>query len=352
MNAEFTIGLGCINDNFDLIIGKPYKIQTFGRSLLLLTPMNILRHARDVLTIEADTITRLIHQLDEGFEQAVRTVIQSTGKVIVSGMGKSGIIGKKVAATLASTGTPSFFMHPGEAYHGDLGMIAPHDVVLAISYSGETDELLRLIPFLKDNENQVIAMTGNARSTLARYAHLHLDVSVEREACPFNLTPTSSAIAALAMGDALAVAVMKEKDFRPENFARLHPGGSLGRRLLTRVEEVMQRDQLPTIKPSTDVKEIIHRISNHRLGLAIVLDAEQRISGIITDGDIRRAMESNEQSFFALTAADFPTKAPKTISPDVRLAEAERLMNQYKINTLLVAEGDQLRGVVQIYDIP
>ena len=313
--------------------------------------MNILSHAQAVLATEAQAITHLVDQLDESFEQVVHCIINGTGKVIVSGMGKSGLIGKKIAATLASTGTPGFFLHPGEAYHGDLGMIDPHDVVLAISYSGETDEVLRLIPFLKDNGNVLIALTGNPRSTLARCAHWHLNGAVEKEACPFNLTPTSSTVAALALGDALAVAIMKERDFRPENFARFHPGGSLGKRLVTRVEEVMQRDGLPTIPADADVKEIIHRISDHRLGLAIVLDADRSIIGIVTDGDIRRAMENNEQAFFTLTAADFPTKTPKTVAPDARLAEAERLMNHHKINTLLVAEETQLRGVIQIYDI-
>ena len=313
--------------------------------------MDTLRHAREVLTIEAEALSYLSTQLDERFDRAVRCILKSTGKVIVSGMGKSGIIGKKIAATLASTGSSAFFMHPGEAYHGDLGMIAPHDVVLAISYSGETDEILRLIPFLKENENEMIAMTGNPTSTLARYASMHLNIAVPKEACPFNLTPTSSTIAALAMGDALAVAIMKERNFQPENFARFHPGGSLGKRLVTRVAEVMRQDPLPVIRPDTNVKEIIHVISEHRLGLAIVLDAKRTIVGIVTDGDIRRAMESKESTFFTLTAADFPTKAPKTIGPDERLAEAERSMNYHKISTLLVAEENQLRGAVQIYDI-
>lgn len=313
--------------------------------------MDTLQHAREVLTIEAEALTHLATQLDDSFERAVRCILGSTGKVIVSGMGKSGIIGKKIAATLASTGSSSFFMHPGEAYHGDLGMIAPHDVVLTISYSGETDEILRLIPFLKENGNALIAMTGNPQSTLARCATIHLNVAVPKEACPFNLTPTSSTLAALAMGDALAVALMKARNFQPENFARFHPGGSLGKRLVTRVEEVMRRDPLPVIQLDTNVKEIIHVISEHRLGLAIILDAEHTIAGIVTDGDIRRAMESNEGVFFTLTAVDFPTKVPKTIGPDERLAEAERLMNHYKISTLLVAERKQLRGAVQIYDI-
>ncbi len=313
--------------------------------------MSSLQHARDVLTTEAEAIAQLANRLDEQFAQAVRGIIASTGKVIVSGMGKSGLIGKKIAATLASTGTPSFFMHPGEAYHGDLGMVAPSDVVLAISYSGETDEILRLIPFWKDNGNDLIALTGHPRSTLARCARWHLNGAVATEACPFNLTPTSSTTAALALGDALAVAIMKERDFRPENFARFHPGGSLGKRLVTRVEEVMQRDALPLVSPDTNVKEVIHRISNHRLGLAIVLNAQQQVIGIITDGDIRRAMEGSEQTFFTLTAADFPTKTPKTVPPTAKLAEADRLMNQHKISTLLVTEGKHLHGVVQIYDI-
>ncbi len=313
--------------------------------------MNALQNAREVFEIEASTIARLSEQLDQGFEQAVACIIQGAGKVVVSGIGKSGIIGKKIAATLASTGTPSFFMHPGEAYHGDLGMVDPQDIVLAISYSGETDEVLRLIPFLKHNGNQMIAMTGQPQSTLARYALAHLNISVSKEACPFNLAPTSSTTAALAMGDALAVAVMKEKGFQPENFARFHPGGSLGKRLVTRVEETMRRDALPTVSPDTNVKEVIHSIGTHRLGLAIVIDEAQQIRGIVTDGDIRRAMEDNEADFFRLTAADFPTKDPKTITPQAKLAEAELLMNTNKINTLLVAEAGHLVGTVQIYDI-
>lgn len=326
-------------------------VQSFLPSAPQTVLMSILHHAREVLTIEAETIIHLIDQLDDHFERAVRTIIASRGKVIVSGMGKSGLIGRKVAATLASTGTPSFFMHPGEAYHGDLGMVASSDILLAISYSGETDELLRLVPFLKDNGNALIAMTGQPDSTLAHSARLHLNIAVAQEACPLNLAPTSSTVAALAMGDALAVAIMKEQNFQPEHFARFHPGGSLGRRLVTRVEEVMRRDTLPTVQPDTNVKEIIHSIGTHRLGLAIVLNTEQAIAGIITDGDIRRAMEDNERDFFTLTAADFPTKVPKTVAPDEKLAEAERLMNHYKINTLLVAEEDQLLGAIQIYDI-
>ena len=312
--------------------------------------MDAIQYAKEVFAIESQTIAHLSEQLTEDFAKAVDFMMQGRGKVIVSGMGKSGLIGKKIAATLSSTGTPSFFMHPGEAYHGDLGMIAADDVVLMISYSGETDEVLRLIPFLKDNQNIIIAMTGNPRSTLSQCAHAHLNIAVEKEACPFNLAPTSSTIAALAMGDALVVALMKQQGFGSEHFARFHPGGSLGKRLVTQVSEVMRQDSLPTVAPNTNVKEIIHTISAHRLGLAIVLN-QQRILRVITDGDIRRAMENNEDAFFTLTARDFPTQEPKTVAPSEKLVAAERLMNQYKINTLLVVEEQQLQGVIQIYDI-
>lgn len=313
--------------------------------------METLAYAKEVFTIESDAIARLADQLTADFEKAVQSILQAEGKVIVSGMGKSGLIGKKIAATLASTGTPSFFMHPGEAYHGDLGMIAANDVVLAISHSGETDEILKLIPFLKDNGNLLIAMTGNSASRLAKHADAHLNIAVKKEACPFDLTPTSSTTACVAMGDALAVALMKTRNFQPESFARFHPGGSLGKRLLTTVGEVMRTENLPVIIPGTNVKEIIHVISAQRLGLAVIVDKEQKISGIITDGDIRRAMETREEAFFSLRAADFPTKVPKSVNATTKLAEAEKLMNQYKINALLVAENQQLIGVVQIYDI-
>ena len=313
--------------------------------------MKTLAYAKEVFAAESEAIASLAGQLTADFENAVQYILQAEGKVIVSGMGKSGLIGKKIAATLASTGTPSFFMHPGEAYHGDLGMIAANDVVLAISHSGETDEILKLIPFLKDNGNLLIAMTGNPASRLARNADAHLNISVEKEACPFDLTPTCSTTACLVMGDALAIALMKQRDFQPENFARFHPGGTLGKRLLTTVGEVMRTESLPIINPGTNVKEIIHVISAHRLGLAVIIDEEKKIAGIITDGDIRRMMENREEAFFTLSAADFPAKKPKSVSATAKLAEAEKLMNQYKINALLVAENHQLAGIVQIYDI-
>ncbi len=313
--------------------------------------MRTLEFAKEVIDIEARSLQQLKKALTAEFDQAVQLILAGSGKVIVSGMGKSGLIGKKLAATFASTGTPSFFMHPGEAYHGDLGMIDHHDIILAISYSGETDEILKLIPFLKENRNVIIAMTGNQKSRLAKNADAHLDIFVEKEACPYNLTPTASSIACLAMGDALAITLMKVRGFRPENFARFHPGGSLGKRLLSVVEEIMRKENLPQVQMETGVKEIIHIISNHRLGLAVVVDKNNGIQGVITDGDIRRAMENQEEAFFSLTAKDFPTKLPKTISVDTKLTEAEKLMNQYKINSLLVAKAGQLVGIVQIYDI-
>ncbi len=313
--------------------------------------MDSVQHAKEVFDIEARAIAGLSDYLTADFERAINYLAEGRGKVIVSGVGKSGLVGKKIAATLTSTGTPGFFLHPADAYHGDLGMVHPDDVLLILSSSGETDEILRLLPFLKENQNTIIAMCGNAQSTLVSCAHAFLNITIEKEACPLNLAPTSSTIAAMAMGDALAIALMKKKDFRAENFARFHPGGSLGRRLVTQVSQVMRKDALPIVRASTQVKEIIYGISHSRLGLVVMLDEQDCISGIITDGDIRRTMESHEDSFFSLTAKDFATKNPKTIAPAEKLVEAERLMKQYKINTLLVAVAQQLVGVIQIYDI-
>ncbi len=313
--------------------------------------MDAVQHAKEVFDIEARAIAGLSDYLTADFEQAISYLAAGRGKVIVSGVGKSGLVAKKIAATLTSTGTPGFFLHPADAYHGDLGMVHPHDVVLILSFSGETDEILRLLPFLEENQNTIIAMCGNAQSTLVRCAHAFLNITIEKEACPLNLAPTSSTIAAMAMGDALAIALMKQKDFRAENFARFHPGGSLGRRLVTQVSQVMRKEALPTVQAGTHVKEIIYAISHSRLGLVVMLDEQDCISGIITDGDIRRTMESHEDSFFSLTAQDFATKSPKTIAPAEKLVEAERLMKRYKINTLLVAVAQKLVGVIQIYDI-
>jgi len=312
--------------------------------------VSIKNIAKEVFSIESKVIADLSNNLTEDFEKAVKDILLCNGKLIISGMGKSGIIGKKIAATMASTGTPSFFLHPGEAYHGDLGMIERDDMVLLISNSGETDEILRLIPFLKNQGNVIVAMSGNKNSTLAKNATYHLNVSVEKEACPLQLAPTSSTTATLVMGDALAIALMKQRDFQDTDFAQFHPGGSLGRRLLTRVEDVMQKKDLPKVSRDTSTKELIQIISTVRLGLAVVMENE-KIVGIVTDGDIRRAMESLEEKFFKLTAQELMSKTPKSIDKKEKLTMAQKLMTDLKVNSLLVVDGKEFVGVVQIYDL-
>ncbi|MDE5636439.1 MAG: KpsF/GutQ family sugar-phosphate isomerase, partial [Alistipes sp.] len=249
-------------------------------------------------------------------------------------------------------GTPSFFLHPGEAFHGDLGIISREDVILAMSYSGETDEVLKIVPFIHANGNRLIAMTGNPESTLAKNADVHLNVAVEHEACILRLAPTTSTTAQIAMGDALAVALMKLRDFTSMDFARLHPGGSLGRRLLMTVGNVMRSHDLPVVPPDCSAKDMIHAVSKGGLGLIVICDGDD-IQGIVTDGDIRRAMESRQAEFFNIKAMDIATRNPKTIAPGEKLIEAEKMMTRYKVNTLLVADPatGRLVGVIQIYDI-
>ncbi len=313
--------------------------------------MHTLTIAKEVFQIEADAITKLSAQLTEDFGEAVSSIQHSTGKLIISGMGKSGLIGQKIAATFASTGTPSFFMHPGEAYHGDLGMIEADDIMLLISYSGETDEILRLMPFLKAQNNTIISMSGNPDSTLAQNSNYHLNISVEQEACPLHLAPTSSTTATLVMGDALAVALMQAKQFQEAHFAKFHPGGTLGRRLLTTAKDVMKKKQLPQCSPDAPIKEVVATISTGKLGLVVVID-QKEIIGIITDGDIRRAMDSHENAFFRLHASDLLSTNPKTIHPDTKLTEVSTIMTENKINSLLVTdEHRQLIGIIQMYDL-
>lgn len=313
--------------------------------------MNINNIAKEVFEIESKEIANLSNLLTEDFSNAIEAVINTKGKFIVSGMGKSGIIGKKIAATLASTGTPSFFLHPGEAYHGDLGMIENDDIVLLISNSGETDEVLKLIPFLKSQGNTIIAMSGKPTSTLAKNSNFHLNVSVVNEACPLQLAPMSSTTATLVMGDAIAAALMKLRDFKDENFALFHPGGSLGRRLLTKIKDVMKKENLPTCNKETKVKEIIHTITDGKCGLVVVVN-ENQIEGIITDGDIRRVMESQEENFFKLDANAIMTTSAKLIHEDSRLIEASDIMSENKINSLVVInKKSELSGIVQMYDL-
>ena len=311
----------------------------------------IKESALNTFRAEAEAVQSLAGQLTDDFEKAVRAILATHGKVIVTGMGKSGLVGRKIAATLASTGTPSFFLHPGEAYHGDLGMIEAGDIVLALSNSGQTDEVLRLIPYLQECGNTAIAMTGNAGSTLAKNSTYHLDVSVKSEACPLSLAPTCSTTAQLAMGDALAVALMNERGFRAEDFARFHPGGSLGRRLLTRVGDVMRSEHLPTASPSSRLGEVIITISDARMGVAVILD-EGKIAGIVTDGDVRRAMLKYGARFFDITADEIMTRTPKTVSVADRLTDAEQLMQDNKIHSLIVVDRDgKLAGIVELYDL-
>lgn len=308
-----------------------------------------LEVAREVFRTEAKAVENLVHLLTEDFRKSVKMVLKSKGRFVVSGMGKSGHIGVKISATLASTGTPSFFMHPAEAIHGDLGMLTKDDVLLAISNSGESEEIVRIIPFVKRMGIPLIGMAGRAGSTLAREADCFLNISVEQEACPLQLAPTSSTTATLVMGDALAVALMRARNFQPEDFAFYHPGGSLGRKLLTRVKDIMSSQRLPIVHLASSFQEIITTMTNGRLGLCIVMN-EEKIEGIITDGDLRRALERIDKSRFDLIASEMMSKAPKTIDADSMAADAEHYMLQNKINELLVTEDNNLVGVVQLYD--
>uniref|UniRef100_UPI003F65AD8C KpsF/GutQ family sugar-phosphate isomerase n=1 Tax=Castellaniella ginsengisoli TaxID=546114 RepID=UPI003F65AD8C len=309
-----------------------------------------LQVAYQTLDAEMESLRRMRGRLDRSFSRAVDIMLGAQGRVIIVGMGKSGLIGRKIAATLASTGTSAFFVHPGEAFHGDLGMIRPIDVALLISNSGETEEVLRILPFLEHRKNPIIAMTGGLRSTLARYADVVLDVGVEREACKNNLAPTSSTTNTLAMGDALAVALMVRRDFQPEDFAQFHPGGSLGRRLLTRVKDVMHKAPLPVCASDTPFREVVNVMTAGRLGLALVMD-EKILKGIITDGDLRRAFERHE-SMKNVVAEQIMSRQPLTIQPEVRFTEAEALMNKNEISALVVQnqQGDVL-GVLQIHGL-
>lgn len=305
--------------------------------------MDYLASARRVFQIESEAVAGLARRLDQSFQAAVEYILRSKGRTIICGMGKSGIVGRKIAATLASTGTPSFFMHPGEAYHGDLGMVTPTDVFIALSFSGETDEVVKLLPFLKENGNVFVAVTGNPASTLARAADYHLDVSVPREACPLLLAPTASTTATLAMGDALAVTLMEARDFRPENFARFHPGGSLGRRLLSRVEHEMVGENLPVVNVDADIMGVINAITRSSLGLAIVQD--QGNWAIITDGDVRRAVEAFGRDVFQKSAGDLMSRNPSRVNVGTRVEDALVLMDRRRISSLLVFDSDRLVGV-------
>ncbi len=308
--------------------------------------------ARHVLATEAEAVSALADRLDGDFLRAVDLILASRGRVIVSGIGKSGHVGRKIAATMASTGTPAYFVHAAEAVHGDLGMITREDVVIAISNSGENDELLTIVPLIKRQGGRLIAMTGNATSSLAREADVHLDASVREEACPLNLAPTASTTAVLALGDALAVALLDARGFGAEDFARSHPGGSLGRRLLTHVSDVMHAaDAFPTVAAQTPIAEALLAVTRGGLGMTAVRNADGSLAGIFTDGDLRRAMEKYGD-LRPIPVADAMTRNPRTIEPQRLAVEAVEMMERHKINQLLVVDaGGTLVGALNMHDL-
>ena len=311
--------------------------------------MKVRDYAIQCIKDEAEALMGLIPQIDDNFDNAVELIFRCHGKVIVTGVGKSGHIGAKIAATLSSTGTPSFFINPLDVFHGDLGVMTKEDVVLAISNSGQTDELLRFIPMVLHMEIPIVGMSGNPSSLLAKYSTYHINVSVTKEACPLNLAPTSSTTATLAMGDALAVALMEKRNFRPQDFAQFHPGGELGKRLLTTAGDVMRTEEMPLITPEMHLGEAIILVSKGKLGLGIA-QRNGEIAGLITDGDIRRAMEKWKAQFFDKTVADIMTASPKTVTSDTKISEVQGIMNRYKIHSVLVTDGhNHLLGVVDHY---
>lgn len=309
--------------------------------------INVREVAVQCLRDEADAILNLIPQFDESFDRVVELILHCQGKVIVTGVGKSGHVGAKIAATLASTGTPAFYINPLDAYHGDLGMITRADIVLAISNSGQTDELLRFVPQLREQGVTLVGISGNADSLLARNSDLHLLVHVDHEACPLNLAPTSSTTAQLAFGDALAIALMRVRGFQARDFAQFHPGGSLGRRLLTKARDIMRTDDLPTCSLQTPLPDAVILVSRSRLGLVVPVK-DGVVQGIITDGDVRRAMERLQERFFSATVEEVMTRTPKCVPEDMKISDIQRLMHKNKIHAVLIT--DQQRHLIGIVD--
>ncbi|MPW16029.1 KpsF/GutQ family sugar-phosphate isomerase [Paraburkholderia sp. CNPSo 3157] len=308
--------------------------------------------ARDVLDIEADAVRSLRDHLDDSFVEAIDFILGCRGRVVVSGIGKSGHIARKLAATLASTGTPAFFVHPAEASHGDLGMVTAEDVFIGLSNSGESEELVSILPLIKRLGAKLIAMTGRPTSSLARLADVHLYCGVEKEACPLNLAPTASTTAALALGDALAVAVLEARGFGEDDFARSHPGGALGRRLLTYVRDVMRTgDQVPMVLSGSTVRDALFQLTAKRMGMTAIVDENERVKGIFTDGDLRRVLE-RDGDFRALPIESVMTRGPRTIGPDRLAVEAVELMERHRINQMLVVdETGSLIGALNMHDL-
>ena len=311
-----------------------------------------LELAQRVLAIEADAVRALIERLDERFLGALTLILECRGRVIVSGIGKSGHVARKIASTLSSTGTPAYFVHPAEASHGDLGMVQPEDVLIGLSNSGESEELLAIVPLLKRRGARLIAMTGNAESTLAREADVHLDAGVAQEACPLNLAPTASTTAALALGDALAVALLDARGFSADDFARSHPGGALGRRLLTHVSDAMRKGaDVPSVDEGATLKDALLEMTRGRMGMTAVLDRERRVRGIFTDGDLRRTID-RIGDFSTAKVADVMSANPRVVVADDLAVEAVRIMEQHKVNQLLVVDGaGALVGALNMHDL-
>lgn len=312
--------------------------------------IDALKIAKEVFATEAKAIEDLALNLDENFSKAIELMLHTKGRCIVSGMGKSGHIGAKIAATLASTGTPSFFIHPGEALHGDLGMLTPDDILIAISNSGETEEILKIIPAIKKRKIPLIAMCGKENSTLVKQGDIFLNISIKEEACPLQLAPMSSTTATLVMGDALAAALMKARNFRPDDFALFHPGGSLGRKLLTRVSDLMVSKNLPIVHPDTEFNNLVDVMTSGKLGLCLVLENEKLV-GIITDGDLRRALKANDKPRFGFKAKEIMSINPKVVDADAMASEAEEIMLKYKIKEIVVSKEDKVVGIIQLYAI-
>ena len=311
--------------------------------------MTVRNYGIKCIKDEAEALLGLVSKIDDQFDRAVELMYRCHGKIIVTGVGKSGHVGAKIAATLSSTGTPSFFINPLDVFHGDLGVMTSDDVVLAISNSGQTDELLRFIPMVLQMHIPIIAMSGNPSSLLAKYADCHLNVSVPHEADPLNLAPTSSATAQMVMGDALAVALMKMRNFQPQDFAQFHPGGELGKRLLTTAQDVMRTVDLPVISPDMHLGEAVIQVSKGKLGLGVA-EVDGKVVGLITDGDIRRAMEKWQSEFFNRTVGDIMTTSPKTVQPQIKISEIQKIMNKYKVHSVLVVDDNyRLLGVVDHY---
>ncbi|EDP4287701.1 KpsF/GutQ family sugar-phosphate isomerase [Campylobacter jejuni] len=312
--------------------------------------MNTLEIAKEVFEKEAQAILDLATNLDENFNQAVNLMLNTKGRCIVSGMGKSGHIGAKIAATLASTGTPSFFIHPGEALHGDLGMLTSEDVLIAISNSGETEEILKIIPAIKKREIPLIVMCGKKNSTLVKQGDIFLNIAVEKEACPLQLAPMSSTTATLVMGDALAAALMKVRNFKSDDFALFHPGGSLGRKLLTKVKDLMVSSNLPIVHPDTEFNDLVDVMTSGKLGLCVVLENEKLV-GIITDGDLRRALKASDKPRFDFKAKEIMSINPKVVDADAMVSEAEGIMLKHKIKEIIVGKEEKVVGIIQLYAI-